>query len=60
MNFIDRKISGGKAIALLARKDIDVSDEEAEEILNFLYLMAKIQNKKKVLRDAEILKEKSN
>lgn len=60
MNFIDRKISGGKAIALLARKGIDVSDEEAEEILNFLYLIAKIHNKKKVLRDAEIPKEKSN
>lgn len=47
MNFIDRKISGGKAIALLTRKSINVSDEEAEEILNFLYLMAKIHNKKR-------------
>lgn len=60
MNFIDRKISGAKAIALLAQNGIDVSDEEAEEILNFLYLMAKIQNKKKVFKDTEILKEKSN
>lgn len=60
MDFIDRKVSSRKAIGLLARNGIEVNDEEAVVILNFLYLMAKIHNRKMVLKDAEIPKEKSN
>jgi len=45
---------------LLARNGIEVNDEEAAVILNFLYLMAKIHNKKMALKDTEIPKEKSN
>ncbi len=60
MDFIDRKVSSGKAIGLLARNGIEVNDEEAAVILNFLYLMAKIHNRKMSLKDVDILKEKSN
>jgi hypothetical protein len=60
MDFIDGKVSSRKAIALLARNGIEVNDEEAAVILNFLYLMAKIHNKKMALKDTEIPKEKSN
>ncbi len=60
MDFIDRKVSSKKAIALLARKNIQINDDEAEVILDFLYLMAKMRNRKMALEDAKILKEKSN
>ena len=60
MDFIDRKVSSKKAIGLLVRNGIEVNDEEAAVILNFLYLMAKIHNRKIALKDAEIPKEKSN
>lgn len=60
MDFIDRKVSSRKAIGLLARNGIEVNDEEAVVILNFLYLMAKIHNRKMGLKNAEIPKEKSN
>nr|WP_121270872.1 hypothetical protein [Pedobacter schmidteae] len=60
MDFIDRKVSGSMAIALLAKNGIDVDDEEAAVITSFLYLIAKIHNRKMVLDDVEIHKEKSN
>lgn len=60
MDFIDKKISNRKAIALLAKNGIEVNDEEATVIVSFLYLMAKIHNRKMVLNDTEIPKEKSN
>ena len=60
MDFIDGKVSNRKAIALLARNGIEVNDEEAAVILSFLYLMAKIHNRKMALKDTEIPKEKSN
>lgn len=41
MNFIDKKVSVGGAIAILAKNGIEVDDEEAAVILDFLYLMAK-------------------
>lgn len=60
MDFIDRKVYGSKAIALLAKNGIEVDDEEAAVILSFLYLIDKIHNRKTVLEDTEIRKEKSN
>lgn len=45
MDFIDRKVSGSNAIALLAKNGIEVDDEEAAVILSFLYLIAKIHNR---------------
>ncbi|MFC0518117.1 hypothetical protein ACFFGT_28135 [Mucilaginibacter angelicae] len=45
---------------MLARNGIEVNDEEAAVILNFLYLMAKIHNRKMALKDTEIPKEKLN
>jgi hypothetical protein len=41
MNFIDKKVSVKKAIAILARNGIQVNEEEAVSIIDFLYLMAK-------------------
>lgn len=41
MNFIDRKVSVNKAIAILAKNGIQVADEEATVILDLLYLIAK-------------------
>lgn len=60
MDFIDRKVSGSKAIVLLAKNGIEVDDEEAMVIMSFLYLIAKIHNRKMVREDVEIRKEKSN
>lgn len=60
MDFIDRKVSDSKAIALLAKNGIEVDDEEAAIILSFLYFIAKIHNRKMVLDYTEIPKEKSN
>jgi hypothetical protein len=41
MSFIDRRISVKRAITLLAKHGIQVDDDEAAVILNFLYLVAK-------------------
>lgn len=60
MDFIDRKVSSRRAIALLARNHIEINDDEAAVILNFLYLMAKVHNRKMALKDTEIPREKSN
>jgi len=59
MDFLDRKVSNKQTIMLLDKKGIEVNEEDAAVILNFLYLMAKIQ-KKNALMDRKILKEKSN
>lgn len=45
MNFTDKKVSVQKAITILAKDDIQVDDQEAFIILDFLYLMAKSYNK---------------
>lgn len=41
MKFIDRKVSIKRAIAILAKKGIQVDNDEATVILDFLYLMSK-------------------
>lgn len=43
-NFIDKKISVKRAAAILAQNDIQVDDDEAAVILNFLYVIAKTYN----------------
>lgn len=46
MDFVDRKVSNKQTIMLLDKKGIEVNEEDAAVILNFLYLMAKIHKKK--------------
>lgn len=41
MNFIDKKVSVKRAVAILAKNGIQLDDEEAIVIIDFLYLMAK-------------------
>ncbi len=41
MNFIDKKVSITGVIAILAKEGIQVDDDEAAIILDFLYLMSK-------------------
>lgn len=45
MNFTDKKISVGRAIAILAKNGIEVDDDEARVIMDFLYLIAKNHKK---------------
>lgn len=45
MSFIDKKVSDKRAIAMLAKNGIQVNEEEADVILDFLYLVAKNYNK---------------
>jgi|HubBroStandDraft_5_1064220.scaffolds.fasta_scaffold247384_2 hypothetical protein len=44
-NFNDKKISVKRAAAILAKSKIQVDDNEAAIILNFLYEIAKTYNK---------------
>nr|WP_067062636.1 hypothetical protein [Mucilaginibacter sp. L294] len=58
MNFLDKKIAVKRTVILLAKNGIQVDDNEAIVILNFLYLVAKIYE-----RDSDLdlnIKEKSN
>lgn len=55
MNFIDKKVSDKRAIATLAKDGIQVNEEEASVILDFLYLVAKNYNKPKVAQEPESL-----
>lgn len=41
MNFTDKKVSVKRAIAILAKNGIEVDNDEATVIVDFLYLMAK-------------------
>lgn len=41
MNFTDKKVSVNRAITILAKNGIEVNDDEATVIVDFLYLMAK-------------------
>ncbi len=41
MNFTEKRISTKRATAILAQNGIQVDNNEAEVILNFLYLIAK-------------------
>jgi len=45
INFIDRKISLNRAVAILAKSNIEVNDSEAAIILDFLYHIAQNYNK---------------
>lgn len=45
MNFIDKKISVQRAISILGKNEIIVDEQEANIILDFLYLIAKNCNK---------------
>lgn len=45
MNFTDKKVSVRRAIAILAKNGIEVDDDEATVIVDFLYLMAKNHKK---------------
>ncbi len=55
MNFIDKKVSVNRAIAILAKNGIQVDDEETAVILDFLYLMAKNYKKIEEGRNPESL-----
>jgi len=48
MNFTDKKVSVRRAITILAKNGIEVDDDEAMVIVDFLYLMAKNHIKEKV------------
>lgn len=60
MNFLDKKIPVKRAITVLAKNGIQVDDNEASVILNFLYLIAKSYNQYDSNLSADILKGKSN
>lgn len=45
MNFTDKKVSVKRAMMILAKNNIEVDEEEATVILDFLYLMAKNHKK---------------
>ena len=49
-NFNDRRISVKKAIATLAKSNIQVDEQEASIILDFLYHIAQCYNKHEVLK----------
>jgi len=56
MNFIERKVSVNRAIAVLAKNSIRVDDGEAAIILDFLYLMSKNRNTLEGVKNDETLK----
>jgi len=43
--FIDKRISPKKAVEILRQNDVQVSEEEAAVILDFLYVIAKTYNR---------------
>lgn len=47
MNFIDKKIPDKRAIAMLSKNGIQVDEDEAAIILEFLYLVSKNHPKTK-------------
>ncbi len=56
MSFIDKKVSEKRATAILVKNGIQVSEEEANVILDFLYLVAKNYNKPEEGQEAESLR----
>lgn len=58
MNFIDKKVSNKGTIEILAKKGIQVDDDEATVILDFLYLMSK--NYKKTRQEKGIETQRRN
>lgn len=59
-NFIDKRISPKKAVEILEQNDVQVSEEEAVVILDFLYVIAKTYNRNGEVRNGVIVKRKSN
>ncbi|WP_407484591.1 PTS sugar transporter subunit IIBC [Elizabethkingia miricola] len=55
MNFNNKKVSVKKVTAVLAKNDIQVNDDEAAVILDFLYLMAKNYKEAKEEQNLESL-----
>ncbi|WP_140938550.1 PTS sugar transporter subunit IIBC [Sphingobacterium lumbrici] len=56
MDTTDKKVSDKRAIAILAKNGIQVNEEEADIILDFLYLVAKNYNKPNEDQEAESLR----
>ena len=59
-NFKDKRISLKRAIAILAKNKIEVNDNEASVILDFLYHIATAYNKINDTQSTVNLNEKSN
>lgn len=59
-NFTDRKRSLKRAVAILAKNNIEVNDSEAAIILDFLYHVAQNYNKRRGHQKTGNLKGKSN
>ncbi|MFA6058736.1 MAG: hypothetical protein WC756_11100 [Taibaiella sp.] len=55
MNFTDKKIPDKRAIGMLSKNGIQVDEEEAAIILEFLYLVSKNHPKTKEEKDVETL-----
>jgi hypothetical protein len=59
-SFKERKVSIQKAICILAQNSINIDNDEATVILNFLYVIAKSTQLQKVGSDLNNLNRKSN
>jgi hypothetical protein len=59
-SFKERKVSIKKAICILAQNSINIDNDEATVILNFLYVIAKSTQLQKVAPDLNNLNRKSN
>lgn len=59
-SFTDRKLSPKRAVTILAKNNIEVNDDEAAIILDFLYLIARNYNKLKEHKKMDNHKGKSN
>lgn len=59
-SFTDRRISLKRAVKILAKSNIEVSDSEAAIILDFLYHVARNYNKQEARKEISNLKGKSN
>jgi hypothetical protein len=59
-NFTDRRVSVNRAITILAKNGVQVDENEATVILNFLYHIAKTYGKLNVDQKQDDLKWASN
>ncbi|MDB5158594.1 MAG: hypothetical protein JWR50_3301 [Mucilaginibacter sp.] len=59
-NFRDKKVSVKRAIIILAKSNIEVNEDEAALILNFLYHIATTYNKYDSAKDNLNIRGKSN
>ena len=60
MNFVERKISVKRTISILSKNGVEVDEQEAGVILDFLYLVAKNYGKREAVQETYIPKEMSN